>query len=112
MNHSLRSGASAVAVSAVSLLAAPAAHSSPVVCSQASPHWLGGGLVPLDPPANSPAARYTVGIGKLPGKCAGPFEAAANSPSLTVCDAGGINVTVTDPVTDGTVDVGGGVVVN
>jgi hypothetical protein len=79
----------ALAVLALSLSAAPAAQAGPGVCNQASPHWLGGGLVALDPPVNSPAARYTVDIGTLPGRGAGLFQAAANSPSLTVCDAGG-----------------------
>ena len=77
-----------------------------------SPHWLGGGLVALDPPVNSPAARYTVDIGKLPGKGAGLFDAAV-TPSLTVCDGGdggggGVSVMATD--TDTTVDVGDAVV--
>jgi hypothetical protein len=111
MTASLRRGALALAASALSLsLAAPAAHAAPGVCNQASPHWLGGGLVALDPPVNSPAARYTVDIGKLPGKGAGLFEAAANSPALTVCDGGGVTVSVQDPGTGTTVDVGGGIV--
>jgi hypothetical protein len=35
---------------------------------------------------NGPDARYTVDIGKLPAKGASLFEAAAKSPSLTICD--------------------------
>ena len=114
MDITLRRGALAAALCMLSLTAAPAAQAAPGVCNQASPHWLGGGLVALDPPVNSPAARYTVDIGKLPGKGAGLFEAAANSPALTVCDGGDggpVDITVVDPVTDTTVDVGGGVVV-
>src|SRR5215210_2428046 len=74
------------AAAALSLSAAPAAQAAPAVCNQASPHWLGGGLVALDPPVSSPAARYTVDIGKLPAQGAGVFTAAVMSPSLTVCD--------------------------
>jgi hypothetical protein len=116
MTASLRRGMLALAVSALSMsLAAPAAHAGAGVCNQATPHWLGGGLVALDPPVNSPAARYTVDIGKLPGKGAGLFEAAANSPSLTVCDGGdggggGPTVVVQDDGTGSTVDVGDGIV--
>src|ERR671921_769720 len=110
MTSPLRHGPVALGiVSLVIAVAAPAASASPGVCNQASPHWLGGGLVALDPPVNSPAARYTVDIGKLPGKGAGLFEAAANSPSLTVCDGGGDDgggVSVTAPETDTPVDVG------
>jgi hypothetical protein len=112
MTLSFRSGAPVLAVLAVSMFAVPAAEATPGVCNQASPHWLGGGLVALDPPVNSPAARYTVDIGKLPGNGAGLFEAAANSPSLTVCDGGGGDtaVTVYPDDSDTGVDVGDGVV--
>jgi hypothetical protein len=112
MTLSFRSGAPVLAVLAVSMFAVPAAEATPGVCNQASPHWLGGGLVALDPPVNSPAARYTVDIGKLPGNGAGLFEAAANSPSLTVCDGGGDDtaVTVYPDDSDTGVDVGDGVV--
>jgi hypothetical protein len=112
MNITLRRGALAAALCMLSAAVAPAAQAAPRVCNQASPHWLGGGLVALDPPVNSPAARYTVDLYKLPGKGAGLFEAAANSPALTVCDGGdgGVEVNVIDPVTDTTVDVGDGVV--
>jgi len=113
MTRSIRRGACALSVLALSAFAAPAANASPGVCNQASPHWLGGGLVALDPPVNSPAARYTVDIGKLPGKGAGLFEAAANSPSLTVCDGGGGGVdpsVVVIPDDGGSVDVGDGVI--
>jgi hypothetical protein len=90
MTASLRHGSLAIVVSALVIAAAaPSASASPGVCNQATPHGLGGGLVALDPPVNSPAARYTVDIGKLPAKGAGLFTAAANSPSLTVCDGGG-----------------------
>jgi hypothetical protein len=110
MTATIRRGALALTVSALSLsVAAPGASASPGVCNQATPHWLGGGLVALDPPVNSPAARYTVDIGKLPAKGAGLFEAAANSPSLTVCDGGGTDVLVTDDGSGTTVDVGDGI---
>jgi hypothetical protein len=114
MSRSIRRGALSLAAITTTLALAPTAQAAPGVCNQASPHWLGGGLVALDPPVNSPAARYTVDIGKLPGKGAGLFEAAANSPSLTVCDGGdgdggGGGVSVAAPDTD-PVDVGEGVV--
>jgi hypothetical protein len=109
MTASIRRGALALALSALSLSAAPAAYAAPRVCNQASPHWLGGGLVALDPPVSSPAARYTVDIGRLPGNGAGLFQAAANSPSLTVCDVGDAVVVYPDATASG-VDVGGGVV--
>jgi hypothetical protein len=111
MNRSIRRGALSLAAVATTLALAPTAQAAPAVCNQASPHWLGGGLVALDPPVSSPAARYTVDIGKLPGKGAGLFEAAANSPSLTVCDGGdgGGGVSVSAPDTD-PVDVDPGVV--
>jgi hypothetical protein len=111
MSSSLRRSALALAVTAVPLFAAPAAQAAPGVCNQASPHWLGGGLVALDPPVDSPAARYTIDIDKLPGKGAGLFEAAANSPSLTVCDGDGGDVIVTSSDdTDTSIDVGDGVI--
>ena len=117
MTTSIRGGALAVAVSVFSIgIAAPSASASVGVCNQATPHWLGGGLVALDPPVNSPAARYTIDIGKLPANGAGLFTAAANSPSLTVCDGssgGGGDPTPTVTVLDGggtTVDVDAGVV--
>jgi hypothetical protein len=110
MNTYLRRAALSVAIGALSLSAAQTAHADPGVCNQASPHWLGGGLVALDPPVNSPAARYTVDIGKLPGKGAGLLEAAANSPALTVCDGGGGEVIVSSPEDPDGVDVGDGVI--
>jgi hypothetical protein len=110
MYRTIRRGAVSLAAVATTLALVPAAQAAPGVCNQASPHWLGGGLVALDPPVDSPAARYTVDIGKLPGKGAGLFEAAANSPSLTVCDGDGGGVSVTPPDTDTPVDVGDGVV--
>jgi hypothetical protein len=103
----------------LAVAAAPAADAAPsLVCNQASPHFLGGGLVALDPPVNSPAARYTVDLSKLPGKGVGLVNAASHSPSLTICDGGGdgggggpvVTVTVVDPVADTPIDVGGGVV--
>jgi hypothetical protein len=114
MTHSLRRGGLAVVVSSLAFSAAPA-QAAPGVCNQASPHWLGGGLVALDPPVNSPAARYTVDIGKLPGKGAGLFEAAAKSPSLTICDGGGggstsSSLVVIDEGIESPVDVGVAVV--
>jgi hypothetical protein len=115
MTATIRRGALALAVSALSLSFAPAAHAGAGVCNQATPHWLGGGLVALDPPVNSPAARYTVDIGKLPGKGAGLLQAAANSPSLTVCDGDGgpvSDVVVQDEATGTVVDVGDGIVAN
>jgi hypothetical protein len=101
MTASLRRGALAVVVSALAIgVAAPSASAAAGVCNQATPHWLGGGLVALDPPVNSPAARYTVDIGKLPAKGAGLFTAAASSPSLTVCDGGGGDPVPTVTVVD------------
>jgi hypothetical protein len=110
MKPSIRGGALALAVFSLVVVAAPAAQASPGVCNQASPHWLGGGLVALDLPVNSPAARYTVDIGKLPGNGAGLFDAALRSPSLTLCDGGGGGVTVSTATDGSGVDVGGGVV--
>lgn len=114
MTALLRHSSLALAASALAIaVAAPAASASPGVCNQATPHWLGGGLVALDPPVNSPAARYTVDIGKLPANGAGLFTAAANSPSLTVCDGGGGDPTPTLTVIDDggtTVNVDDGVV--
>src|SRR3954467_5532959 len=90
MRTSLSRGALAAAVSALAIgVNAPTASASPGVCNQATPHWLGGGLVAPAPPVNTPAARYTIDIGKLPANGAGVFTAAAKSPSLTVCDGGG-----------------------
>jgi hypothetical protein len=101
MTSPLRHGPVALTIaSLVIAVAAPAATAAPGVCNQATPHWLGGGLVALDPPVNSPAARYTVDIGKLPAQGAGVFTAAANSPSLTVCDGGGGDPTPTLTVID------------
>src|SRR3954464_11723334 len=103
MTRSLRRSAPLLAALAVTPFGPPAAQASPGVCNQASPHWLGGGLVALDPPVNSPAARDTIDIGKLPGKGAGLVQAAANSPSLTICDGGdgggGPVLNLVDPTT-------------
>jgi len=91
----LRAAAGAAAV--LALAAAPAAQASPSVpvCNQASPHFQGGGLVALDPPVDSPAARYTDDLSPLPGRGEGLVTAAGHSPALTVCgagdDGGGIN---------------------
>jgi hypothetical protein len=103
MTPSIRRSALTLALSALAFgAAAPSASAAPGVCNQATPHWLGNGLVALDPPVNSPAARYTVDIGKLPANGAGLFTAAANSPSLTVCDGGGEDPTPTVTVVDDT----------
>ena len=113
MTRTIRRGVLSIAALASTLALAPAAQAAPGVCNQASPHWLGGGLVALDPPVDSPAARYTVDIDKLPGKGAGLFDAAANAPSLTVCDGGGGDVIVaasTETDTDTSVDVGDAIV--
>lgn len=59
----------------------------PPVCNQASPHFQGGGLDALDPPVDSPAARYTTDLAPLPGKGKGLANAAAHSPALTLCGA-------------------------
>jgi hypothetical protein len=108
MKKTLLGGSLATVVTTMALAAVPAAQAAPVVCNQASPHWLGGDLIALDPPVSSPAARYTVDLTKLPGKGAGLVNAAANSPALTICDGGGDNVYVIDPTDGGGVDVGGG----
>jgi hypothetical protein len=110
MTAYIRRGALVLAIGALSLSVTQTASAAPGVCNQATPHWLGGGLVALDPPVDSPAARYTVDIGKLPGKGAGLFEAAANSPSLTVCDGGGDVIVTAGDDPDGGVDVGDGVI--
>jgi hypothetical protein len=68
-----------------------------------------GDLIALDPPVNSPAARYTVDLSKLPGKGAGLLDAASKSPSLTVCDGDG-GVVVSSSTDGGGVDVDGGIV--
>lgn len=109
MKSSLRGGALALVVCSLTIVGAPAAQASPGVCNQASPHWLGEGLMALDPPVDSPAARYTVDIGRLPGNGAGLLDAATRSPSLTVCDGGDDVVVYTDGDANG-VDVGDGVV--
>jgi hypothetical protein len=110
LTNAIRRGALVLAVGALSLVGTQSAHAAPAVCNQASPHWLGGDLVALDPPVDSPAARYMVDLTKLPGKGAGLFEAAANSPSLTVCDAGGGDEVVASPDDPDGVDVGDGVI--
>jgi hypothetical protein len=95
LTNLLRATAGAAAV--VALAAAPAAQAdtSVPVCNQASPHFQGGGLVALDPPVDSPAARYTDDLSPLPGKGEGLVNAAGHSPALTVCgaDDGGIVIT-------------------
>jgi hypothetical protein len=101
MTASLRRVSLAFSISAFALGgAATSASASPGVCNQATPHWLGEGLVALDPPVNSPAARYTIDIGKLPANGAGVFTAAAKSPSLTLCDGGGDDPILTLTVVD------------
>jgi len=105
MTAYIRRGALSLAIGALSLSVAQTAHAAPGVCNQASPHWLGDGLVALDPPVDSPAARYTIDLGRLPGQGAGLFDAAANSPSLTVCDGGGDAVVVYPDDPDGVISV-------
>jgi hypothetical protein len=80
----------------LALAAAPAAQAQPggpsaPVCNQASPHFQGGGLVALDPPVDSPAARYTDDLTVLPGNGEGLVNAAGHSPALTICGDGVIN---------------------
>jgi hypothetical protein len=110
MTNAIRRGGLLLAVGALSLVGAQTAHADPVVCNEASLHWVGGDLVALDPPVDSPAARYTVDLTKLPGKGAGLVGAAANSPSLTVCDGDGGGVVVTTAEDPDGVDVGDGVI--
>jgi hypothetical protein len=93
MTHStvLRAAGATAAVLALALT--PAAQARPggpsvPVCNQASPHFQGGGLVALDPPVDSPAARYTDDLSPLPGYGEGLVTAAAHSPALTVCGDG------------------------
>jgi hypothetical protein len=96
-------GSLAALVTTLGLAVAPASQAaSPAVCNQASPHFQGGGLVALDPPVDSPAARYTDDLKPLPGKGAGLVRAASKSPALTLCGEG------TD---DGGGDDGGGGVI-
>ena len=87
-SHVRRAACSAAAV--LALAAVPSAQASPSlpVCNQASPHFQGGGLVALDPPVDSPAARYTDDLDRLPGNGAGLVNAASHSPSLTICGEG------------------------
>jgi hypothetical protein len=83
---------------ALALAAAPAAQAAPPgtsvpVCNQASPQFQGGGLVALDAPVDSPAARFTSDLTPLPGLGKGLVNAAGNSPALTICgaDDGGVS---------------------
>ena len=87
MNRTSLLRAAAGAATLLAIAAAPAAQASPSVpvCNQASPHFQGGGLVALDPPVDSPAARYTDNLSPLPGQGEGLVTAAGHSPSLTVC---------------------------
>jgi hypothetical protein len=78
---------------ALALAAAPAAQAAPAgtslpVCNQASPHFQGGGLVALDAPVDSPAARFTSDLTVLPGVGRGLVTAASKSPALTICGNG------------------------
>jgi hypothetical protein len=87
----LRAAGTAAAVLALAL--APTAQARPggpslPVCNQASPHFQGGGLVALDPPVDSPAARYTDDLSPLPGRGEGLVNAASHSPALTICGEG------------------------
>jgi len=97
MTHSILPRAAGAAATVLALALAPAAQARPggpsvPVCNQASPHFQGGGLVALDPPVDSPAARYTDDLYELPGRGEGLVDAAGHSPALTVCgedDSGG-----------------------
>jgi hypothetical protein len=87
----LRAAAGAAAALAI---AAPAATATPdgpsvPVCNQASPQFQGGGLLALDPPTDSPSARYTDDLSPLPGRGEGLVKAAGQSPALTVCGDSG-----------------------
>jgi hypothetical protein len=88
----LRAAGAAATVLALALVPAAQARSggpSVPVCNQASPHFQGGGLVALDPPVDSPAARYTDNLSPLPGHGEGLVNAAGHSPALTLCGDGG-----------------------
>jgi hypothetical protein len=97
MTHSTVLRAAGAAATVLALALAPAAEARPggpsvPVCNQASPHFQGGDLVALDPPVDSPAARYTDDLSPLPGRGDGLVDAAGHSPALTVCgedDGGG-----------------------
>jgi hypothetical protein len=97
MSHSTVLRAAGAAATVLTLAVVPAAQAQPggpsvPVCNQASPHFQGGGLVALDPPVDSPAARYTDDLSPLPGHGEGLVNAAGHSPALTVCgedDGGG-----------------------
>lgn len=102
MKSFIRCGAAALAVTALSLAGTPAAQADTGVCNQASPHFLGDGLVALDPPTNSPAARFTVDLSKLPGKGVGLWTATEPSPSLTICYKSEDDVILYSTETDGT----------
>ena len=89
----LRAAAGAAAALAIAAPAATASTGGPSapVCNQASPQFQGGGLVALDPPTDSPSARYTDELSPLPGQGEGLVTAAGHSPALTLCgDAGPI----------------------
>ena len=99
MKSLLRTGATLLGAAAISLAATPAADAAVRVCNMASPHWLGDGYVALDPPVDSPAARYKVDLGKLPGNGVGLWGATEKSPALTICegeDGGDVVVYSTD----------------
>jgi hypothetical protein len=87
----LRAAGAAATVLVLAVVPAAQARSggpSLPVCNQASPHFQGGGLEALDPPVDSPAARYTDDLYELPGQGNGLVNAARHSPSLTVCGEG------------------------
>jgi hypothetical protein len=93
MTHSTILRAAGAAATVLALTLAPAAQARPggpsvPVCNQASPHFQGGGLVALDAPVDSPAARYTNDHYELPGRGEGLVTAAGHSPALTVCGDG------------------------
>jgi hypothetical protein len=90
MSHLTVIRAAGATAAVLALALAPAAQARPggpsvPVCNQASPHFQGGGLVALDPPVDSPAARYTDDLSPLPGRGEGLVTAAGHSPALTLC---------------------------
>ena len=100
MTHSTVLRAAGAAATVLALALAPAAQARPSgpsvpVCNQASPHFQGGGLVALDPPVDSPAARYTDDLYELPGSRRGPRQcrrALARAHRVRAEDDGGGDV--------------------
>ena len=77
--------ATALALAAPTTAQAAPKQAGPPVCNQASPHFQGGGLIALDEPVDSPAARFTTDLSPLPGQGRGLANAASRSPALTLC---------------------------